>query len=522
MNPTEPLMSRQKPTMLCIAPILLSMVLATSATVPALAADTIVIVTTVGDLGGSCPGANCTLRAAIEYANASPDLDQIIGFNISGACPRTIEVFSDLPTIGDSLSIRGYTQLGAAPNTLQTGDDATLCIQLQPASGSSSVVNGLRFAPADIADTLDVSGLAIGGFDTGILVTEGHFTLHGNFIGLSADGSTQHVNHYNGIEAQNNSLRTGERLIGGPDAGDRNVISGNGTGVSIVGGQTNITVRNNYIGTDRSGTVALANSLGVYIYGLSNGIDQNVISGNLDEGVRLDSDVGSANSISRNHIGLKAFATCVPSPCVPTYALGNGGNGVAALNGAAGNSIATNEIAWNGGDGISLPSAGQQNSIVANSMHDNAGLGIDLGSDGVTANDNDATAPAGAPNRLLNFPVLSDAGGNDAGGNVSGFLESTNGTYTIDVYADTLPDPSLHGEGRDYLGSGEITISNAPAGNNGLASFTLPISSTDSLAAKHISATAMDANSNTSEFSAGVVYALDDLIFANGFELSPP
>jgi hypothetical protein len=268
--------------------------------------------------------------------------------------------------------------------------------------------------------------------------------------------------------------------------------------------------------------VAHANSLGVYVHGLSDNIRDNVISGNGDEGVRLDSETGSANLIESNRIGVKAFATCVPSPCVPTYALGNGGDGVAAINGASGNSIAFNEIAWNGGDGISLPDAGPQNSIVGNSMHGNGGLGIDLGGDGVTPNDNDATAPAGAPNRLLNFPVLSGASGNDAGGNVSGFLESTNGTYTIDVYADTLPDPSLHGEGRDYLGSGEITISNAPAGNNGSASFTLSISSIDSLAGKQISATAMDANSNTSEFSAGVVYALDDLIFANGFEVSQP
>jgi hypothetical protein len=157
-----------------------------------------------------------------------------------------------------------------------------------------------------------------------------------------------------------------------------------------------------------------------------------------------------------------------------------------------------------------------------NSMHDNAGLGIDLGGDGVTPNDNDATAPADAPNRLLNFPVLGGAGGNETGGSVSGFLESTNGTYTIDFYADALPDPSMHGEGSDYLGSGEITISNAPAGNNGLASFTLPISWTGNLVGKHISATATDGDTNTSEFSAGVVYAIDDLIFANGFEAPSP
>ena len=82
-----------------MAPVLLAILLGVGAAMPAMAVDTIVIVTSTGDLGGSCPGANCTLRAAIDYANASPALDQIIGFNISGACPQTIKVFSALPTI---------------------------------------------------------------------------------------------------------------------------------------------------------------------------------------------------------------------------------------------------------------------------------------------------------------------------------------------------------------------------------------------------------------------------------------
>ena len=201
--------------MLRIAAIALAALLAT-ATQLARAADTIIIVTTTADLGGSCPGPNCTLRAAIAYANASPTQDQIIGFNISGACPQTIKVFSDLPAIVDSLSIRGYTQPGGLPNDNAYVDNATICIQLQPASSGSNIANGLRFAPSDTTTTFDVSGLAIGGFDRGIRIEGGNYTITGNFIGVDADGVTQRANAYDGVAVYaSNGYFASTRRVGG-------------------------------------------------------------------------------------------------------------------------------------------------------------------------------------------------------------------------------------------------------------------------------------------------------------------
>lgn len=460
-----------------------------------------------------------SLAQAITDANANPGAD-IIGFNISGTCPRTIALgdATPLPAIIDSLSIRGYTQPGASANSSEFGDNATICIQLRTISGDT-VQNGLRFAPSDTAASFDVSGLSIGGFNDGIRIEGGNYTIAGNFIGLDADGVTQRTNSYSGIRVEaSNSYFASTRMIGGSDPAQRNVISENGTGVALYGGAGNL-VRNNFIGTTRSGNAAAGNGNGIYAASLSNDIRDNVVSGNSGTAIRIEGNNAAANTVADNKIGVRGFTACFPPPCPPgTENLGNMGDGVRIAAGAAGNNVASNTIAWNDGDGISLPDAGALNWLQANSMHDNSGLGIDLGVDGVDAIDNDATAPAGAPNRLLNYPFLDSAGGGELGGTVNGLLQSTNGHYTIEFYADTLLDPSLHGEGRDYLGYGEVDIANATAGNNGFVLFHVAIVNSASLVGRHISALARDANGNTSEFSEGRTYMLIDSIFADGFD----
>ena len=59
---------------------------------------------------GVCNAANCTLREAINAANANPGPDTI-HFAI-GSGPKTISVTSPLPTITDPVTIDGTTQPG--------------------------------------------------------------------------------------------------------------------------------------------------------------------------------------------------------------------------------------------------------------------------------------------------------------------------------------------------------------------------------------------------------------------------
>lgn len=102
-------------------------------------------------------GVQCTLRAAIQRANATPGTDTI-NFNIQSIGVMTISVASDLPDITDALTIDGYSQPGSSPNTLAKGTNAVIKIQLD---GNNTAGNGLEI----VADVVVVRGLAIGRFN---------------------------------------------------------------------------------------------------------------------------------------------------------------------------------------------------------------------------------------------------------------------------------------------------------------------------------------------------------------------
>jgi CSLREA domain-containing protein len=107
-------------------------------------------------------GDQCTLRAAIQQANATTGADAI-NFAIPGTGVKTIVVgatgFGALPAITDPVTIDGYTQPGSSPNTKAVGNDAVLKIELNGANvnggdgllithvSGSSVIQGPRDQP---------------------------------------------------------------------------------------------------------------------------------------------------------------------------------------------------------------------------------------------------------------------------------------------------------------------------------------------------------------------------------------
>jgi hypothetical protein len=120
------------------------------------------LVTNTTDNGGAnpTPGAGTgTLRQAIVDANyyntgtpASPDLIQFnipitdLGYNNSTSA-FTIKPQSALPTITDKLVLNGYSQSGASPNTLTSGDNAVLKIVLD--GSQAGAVDGLTVAASN-------------------------------------------------------------------------------------------------------------------------------------------------------------------------------------------------------------------------------------------------------------------------------------------------------------------------------------------------------------------------------------
>ena len=455
---------------------------------------------------------DCTLRAAIEEANALSGTDSI-SFNIPGAGPHTIAPANPLPTISQPITIDGTTQPGASCAVWPP----TLLIEL---TGSSLGVlaSGLDFQVFGANGSV-VRGLVINQFNTGIhLPYVSNAQIECNFIGTNVAGTAALGNTGGGIfmqqDAENNT-------IGGPSDSQRNLISGNGgsqIGLSSfsagIGPSGNI-IQNNYIGTDVTGMFSLDAGSAFAALQVSGSNDtqilDNLISGNTSYGIYLSGDTtrpSSNNIIQGNWIGVDSTGT---------GALGNGGPGypygisvISSQNDTIGGTGAGegNIIAHSYSSGIGISTyngATSQNiAIQRNRIFGNGGLGIDLGGDGATANDVDDVDTG--DNNLQNFPILANANlvGNDLQLNLSLDSNPLHTAYPVivDVYlADTEEEvgefqpSSTNGQGDSHLANLQLTEPTTQPLE--IINATLQGVS----AGGYLVATATDANGNTSEFS---------------------
>ena len=420
------------------------------------------VVNSTGDAGDAVPGDNlcqtatpgiCTLRAAIEEANAVNDVDTI-NFLIPGVGVQTISPASALPLISQPITINGYTQTGASENTLAVGDNAVINIQLN-GSGAGVGVDGLSIT----AGGCTVKGLAIYlfGGDGIQLATAGGNTIAGNFIGTDATGAgTTNGNTAEGVNISN----VGTNTIGGSTTQARNVISDNGVGgVNISGASaTGNIVQGNYIGTDRNGTADVGNTVdGVFVGGPSNTIggttatpgqgEGNVISGNgagaVGSGVRV---TANTNTVTGNLIGVAAGGTA---------ALGNSNNGVfitTAANNTIGG-IATNVrniISSNTGAGVAINGAGATGNIVqGNYIGTDATGTLDRGNttDGVRIDGGATVSTVGGLTATPGVPP-----GNVISGNASDGIEINSGTAS--------PNNTVQGNLIGTTSSGTVLLRN--------------------------------------------------------------
>ncbi len=197
-----------------------------------------------------------------------------------------------------------------------------------------------------------------------------HNRVADDFIGTASDSSAW-GNGVNGVEIDQGAS---SNTVSG------NVISANaGTGVWIhdAGTSTN-TVRGNYVGTDAASATDLGNGTnGVAIgFGASDNrvVGGNVIGCNTGTGVFLFGDGTSGNTVSGNFLGTDRTGT---------LALGNTFRGVDIRDGADGNTVGGrgrhdgNLIAFNGDYGVLVDNA-SQNAILSNSIYGNGVAGIGL------------------------------------------------------------------------------------------------------------------------------------------------
>jgi hypothetical protein len=306
----------------------------------------------------------------------------------------------------------------------------------------------------------------------GVLIgTIGNF-VQGNYIGINASGAAALPNLGDGVAISGGASNN---TIGGTVAGARNIIAGNGaTGVDITdSGTTGNMVQGNYIGTDVSGTRALANSgqgVAVVAGSSSNTIGgtaagaRNVISGNGFFGVFLAESGTAGNVVQGNYIGTDASAT---------RALGNGLLGIEIYAGPSNNLIggitpgAGNVISANPNGGVAIIGTGttgnvlQGNYIGTNSDGNapvaNGGYGVYIGSG--SSNNTIGGAAVGARNIV--------SGNRGDGIDLSGAGTSGNQVLGNFIGTDTTGTQPLGNGGQGiavYAGSSNNTIGGTAAG----------------------------------------------------------
>lgn len=332
----------------------------------------------------------CTLRAAIGQANATLGADNIrFGITSAGGGVATLAPTSPLPSVTDTVTIDGYTQQGASPNTLAKGTNAVLKVELDGINAGLS--DGLKIVGGGAGSV--VKGLAINNFNgDGISVEEDSDfdRIEGNFIGTDTSGTVAKKNPGNGVVI----FRASNTTVGGNSPAARNLISGNGDSGILVLGSSGSNVLGNLIGTRKGGKSALANgSNGVSLFdGSNSSISSNTIAFNDLHGVRINASSG-------------------PNP--------NTANG---------------------------------NRIVGNSIFSNGFLGIDLGGGTENTEDATANDPGDAdvgPNGLQNRPVITSAKTVSGRTTIKGKLNSApNKTFNVQLFSN----PSGTNEGKTFVG----------------------------------------------------------------------
>lgn len=540
-------------------PAALRLAVAAGLLVPALAACGPAPSFTVDDAGdaadaspgdGTCAtaGGGCTLRAAIQEANARSGADAI-RFALPGTGVRTIQLASALPVMNDrsgGTTIDGTTQPGWAANTSGTTITTTLTVQIR-GTGSTGIDGIIAWSPGNV-----IRGVSMYNLRRAITfqgdAADGNKVV-GSFIGTDAAASFAHTAHQQAASGVTISGGADANVVGGTALADRNVLSGSaqaGVLVLDVGSDDNV-IEGNLIGLSPGGGRKVPNTFGVDInrggarnrVGGTSAASRNVISGNRGGAVELSHDTHTTgNEVTGNFIG-----TTVTGRQVLSHT-GNGGWGVQLQDQVNGNTVSGNVIGGNKNGGIqvnagsfantftgnwigtspqgdSLPNGGitpggfgiyfaggaRDNLVRANRIAHNLSSGVALGPEDdndrntITANHIWGNVGLGINLAPLDVVNPNDDGDLDTGPNeqlnfpvlTSATTAAVTGTACAGCRVEVFEsdnDGSTYGQGRRYLGA-------VTASGTGSFSFPSPVIA----AGARVTATATDAAGNTSEFS---------------------
>ena len=403
------------------------------------------VVTTVADSGAG------SLRDALNQANRASDAD-VIQFSI-GSGAKSIQPLSQLPFVKHPVTIDASTQPGFVGQPL---------IELRGDRAGANAY-GLNIGAGNSV----VRGLVINRFQqSGILITgKGNNVVIGNYIGTDASGTTAAANK-KGIIVQSAGNR-----IGGTTGSSRNIISGNnGVGVQFyTAAATGNSLQGSYVGLNATGTAAIPNiGCGVGITGgVSNVVggtvagSRNVISGNTNDGIIINTPGAIGNTILGNYIGTNAAGNAK---------VGNGNYGieisemyntVGGTRAGSGNVISGN--AWSGV--VLWLATGSSNKVVNNYIGTNATGNARLGNGW-----NGLDIAEGSNSNMVSGNVLS---GNDRSGIM--MYQGTGNVLTsnvIGIGVDRTTPLSNRLDGIRLQQTKAITITSNLIGHNGPANPT--------------------------------------------------
>lgn len=363
-------------------------------------------------IGGSYVGLN--ILGTFDIGNAAG------GIRIEGADTIGTLVGGTDPNVISGNGGNGIEIIDATETTLEANYVGLT------AAGDEAVANaGHGVLIVDAPTTLVQGANAVSGNKGDGIRVEGAGStgtvILGSFVGTDAFGLGRIANQGAGIRLTS----TSGIVVGGLSELDLNVISGNaGHGIVVGGtedgeGASNVQISGNRIGVDFDGALAIANALaGIAILGaesLGTVIDNNVISGNLRDGIEVDGGAGEVT----------IFANRVGTDLAGAANIGNGRDGI-RITGGGNNTIGSdafadgNLVSGNLGSGIAIRDGSTNNEISFNLVGlDAAGaVGMGNGGDGIVVD--------GSPS---NFIVSNVVGGNSA----SGISVSGSGSEDVEI-----------------------------------------------------------------------------------------
>jgi hypothetical protein len=439
-------------------------------------------------LQGNLIGTNATGTSALGNKGYGVYMLDVTGTTIGGTTTAARNVIS-----GNS---RGLGIGGASSgNTVQgnfIGVDITGSVRIAnlesgvELGGVNNLIGGTVPGAGNVISGNEFNGVILFG------VAVNNNKIQGNIIGLNSAGTAAIANGA-GVAIRDAS----NTLIGGTVPGARNIISGNFRAITIDGVGTGTIVQGNYIGTDITGTSALANSWDGIVIGAANNTiggtvagARNLISGNAN-GIRINGSVATGNLVQGNYIGTKANGTdFLPNVLIGIQINTAFDNTIGGTTPGAGNIVAGNSYA-----GVVID-AGTGNAILGNSIFGNARLGIELsGQDAIGLNENDPGDTDSGANWKQNYPLLTSVIASGGNTTIQGKLNSNpDKQFRIEFFANTSCDGSGFGEGQTFIGSTSVTTDGS---GDAIINASLPLMPTG----QFITATATSATNDTSEFS---------------------